>query len=365
MFPGCCLTLERENSDMSLYDKLTSSGVAIALMFVLACNNKPPRPSALSNATQQALAVEAMVVQPQRLGTSVIVPGTILPEESTMIYAEVAGRITELNIREGAYVNKGALLVKLYDGDLQAQLRKLEVQLAIADKTEQRQAELLRIQGISQQEYDLSLLQVNNLKADMDITREAILKTEIRAPFSGRIGLRNVSPGAYVTPTTVLTTISQVNRLKIQFNVPERYGPQLTQGLPISFSVDGVDKEFTATVLATEVSINEASRTLAVRAQVKEPDNTLIPGAFARVQIGLDQNDNALMIPNITVVPQGRLKLIYLYKNGKAARVEVATGIRDSLNVEVVSGLKPGDTLITSSILFLRPGIDVEISSIQ
>jgi membrane fusion protein (multidrug efflux system) len=122
------------------------------------------------------------------------------------------------------------LLAKLYDGDLQAQLRKLDVQLKIAEQTEKRQAELIKIQGISQQEYDLSLLQVSNLKADIDILKEAVRKTEIRAPFSGKLGLKNISDGAYVTSATIVTTISQVSQLKIQFNVPEKYGSQLETG---------------------------------------------------------------------------------------------------------------------------------------
>ena len=147
--------------------------------------------------------------------------------------------MVELNVREGTFVSKGALLAKLYDGDLQAQLRKLDVQLKIAEQTEKRQAELIKIQGISQQEYDLSLLQVSNLKADIDIIKEAIRKTEIRAPFSGKLGLKNISDGAYVTSATIITTISQVNQLKIQFNVPEKYGSQLRTGQSINFTVDG------------------------------------------------------------------------------------------------------------------------------
>ena len=175
--------------------------------------------------------------------------------------------MVQLNIKEGRRVTQGALLAKLYDGDLQAQLRKLEVQLKIAEQTEKRQAELLKIQGISQQEYDLSLLQVLNLKADMDIIKEDIRKTEIRAPFSGKLGLKNVSPGAYITPATILTTISQVDKLKIQFNVPERYGAQLKHGLT-SFIFQWMDppKQFTATVIASEISIDETTRSLAVRA---------------------------------------------------------------------------------------------------
>jgi membrane fusion protein (multidrug efflux system) len=288
-----------------------------------------------------------------------------MASESTVIHPEVPGRIVELNIREGGYANKGALLAKLYDGDLQAQLRKLEVQLKIAEQTEQRQGELLKIQGISRQDYDLSLLQVQTLKADIDINREAVRKTEIRAPFSGKLGLKNVSPGAYVTSATALTTISQVSNLKIQFNVPERYGALLTNGHPVTFVIDGTDKTFNASVLATEVMIDELTRSLAIRATIRDKDPALIPGAFAEVKIVLGRSDEALMIPSIIVIPQGRKKQVFQYKGGKVLPVEIETGVRDSIRIEVTKGLKTCDTVITSSVLFLRSGMDVEVSRVE
>lgn len=327
--------------------------------------SKPAIPASGGPAQQAALSVDAQIAHAQSLSSDIIIPGTLMAFENTEIRPEISGRLVELNIREGASVNQGALLAKLYDGDLQAQLRKLEVQLSIAEQTEKRQAELLKIQGISQQDYDLSLLQVKTLKADMDIVQEAILKTEIRAPFSGRLGFRNVSPGAIVTPTHVLTTIGQVNKLKVQFNVPERYSAQLRNGMNVSFDIDGSPKSFSASVLATEIMIDEATRSLAVRAAVKESDPALIPGTFAKVHLVLGQSTGALMVPNIAVIPQGRTKQLYLYKSGKAMPTSIITGVRDSTNIEVVSGLKAGDTVITSSILFLRPGIDVRIVNLD
>lgn len=330
-----------------------------------ACQGSDSDPAASSAPAQpSALAVETIVARPQSLTADIRVPGTILAAESTEIHPETSGRIVQLNLREGAYVSKGALLAKLYDGDLQAQLRKLEVQLEIAEQTEERQSKLLQIQGISQQDYDLSLLQVQTLKADIDIVRESITKTEIRAPFSGKLGLKNVSPGAYVTPATAMATIGQVDQLKLQFNVPERYGAQLTNGLEVSFAVDGSTRQFRATVQATEVRIDELTRSLAVRALIKDKDPVLIPGAFAEVQIVLGRRDSALLVPSLIVIPQGRRKQIFLYKNGKAVPTDIETGVRDSLQVEVVNGLEVGDTVITSSLLFLRGGMDVRVADV-
>jgi len=314
---------------------------------------------------QKALVVQTLIAAPQSLSADIEVPGTIMANETAEIHPEVSGRLVQLNIKEGTNVSVGALLAKLYDGDLQAQLRKLEVQLKIAEQTEKRQAELVKIQGISQQEYDLSLLGVLNLKADMDIIKESIRKTEIRAPFGGKLGLKNVSPGAYVTPTSVLTTISQVSSLKIQFNVPERYGAQLKPGLPVSFSIDGTNKTFTANVIASEISIDENTRSLAVRALIKQQDPALIPGAFAKVKIVLGKNNEALMVPNSVIIPSGRKKQLYVYEGGKAMMKEVTTGVRDSTNIQVLTGIKAGDTVITSAVLFLRPGLAVELAENQ
>jgi membrane fusion protein (multidrug efflux system) len=349
---------------MAKTPKLVTGFVSIVFIStIMSCNGKKDTnmQQSATQMQQQNLVVDVMIAAARSLNADIEVPGTILANESTEIHPEVSGRIVELNVKEGTFVQQGALLAKLYDGDLQAQLRKLEVQLKIAEQTEKRQAELLKIQGISQQEYDLSLLQVNNLKADIDIIKESIRKTEIRAPFSGKLGLKNISPGAYVTPSTIVTTISQVTLLKIQFNVPERYGSQLRTGQNISFTIDGSLKTFNASVIASEVKMDENTRSLAIRAVVKETNPALIPGAFAKVRIVLGQNENAIMIPNIIVVPQGRKKQVFLYKAGKSVPVDITTGVRDSTEIQVLAGVKAGDTVITSGLLFLRPGADVKL----
>lgn len=343
--------------------KYIHSGLLVLLMLTgIACKKDPatgPVPAA-SNA-QKPLGVNILIATPQSLSADVEVPGTILANESTEIHPEVSGRLTELHIKEGETVKEGTLLAKLYDGDLQAQLRKLEVQLKIAEQTEKRQAELVKIQGVSQQEYDLSLLQVLNLKADMDIIRESIRKTEIRAPFTGKMGLKNVSPGAYVTPSTIMTTISQVNTLKVQFNIPERYGSKLRPGMTVQFSVDGSSKIFSAVVLASEISVDEDTRSLAIRAQVRQHDPALIPGAFAKVKVVFGGNEDAIMIPTNALIPVGRKKQVYVYEAGKAMVRDVTTGVRDSTNVQILTGIDPGDTVITSAVLFLRPGLAVTL----
>ena len=333
---------------------------------IISCGDKKKdAPPVGAQMQQQVITADALIVATRPLSSDIEIPGTILANETTEIHPEVSGRVVQLNVREGTFVSKGALLAKLYDGDLQAQLRKLDVQLQIAEQTEKRQAELIKIQGISQQEYDLSLLGVSNLKADIDILKEAVRKTEIRAPFSGKLGLKNISDGAYVTSATIVTTISQVNILKVQFNVPEKYGSQLRTGQSINFTVDGSNKTYSANIIASEVKMDENTRSLAIRGVVKNGDASLIPGVFAKVKIVLGQNENAIMIPTIVVQPLGRKKLVYLYRGGKSMPTDITTGIRDSSSVQVLTGLSVGDTVITTGLLFLRPGADIKLKKVS
>jgi membrane fusion protein (multidrug efflux system) len=311
---------------------------------------------------QPPMAVDIFVIKPTLINEKIEVSGSLEANETTEIHPEISGRLVQLNIAEGKFVSKGALLAKIYDGDLQAQLKKLQVQLDIAKTNEERSAQLLKIQGISKSDYDASLLNVNNIRADIDITNANITKTEIRAPFDGKLGLKNISPGAFITPLTAVTTISQVNKLKLQFSVPEKYGQEIKNGQPISFTVNGSEKTFTATVLATATTIGQDTRSLTIRALVQNTDPALIPGTFANVQMILGNNPNAIMIPNSSVVPQGRKKQVFVFKDSKALSKEITTGVRDSANVQVLAGLVAGDTLITSGLLFLRPGVDVKIS---
>jgi membrane fusion protein, multidrug efflux system len=335
---------------------------ALALM---SCKQKKETaPAAGRQTAPQVLSLEGLVATTKTISAQIEVPGSILANESTEIRPEVSGRVVQLNIKEGAFVSQGALLAKLYDEDLQAQMKKLQVQLKIADQTEKRQSQLLKIQGISQQDYDLSLLQVHNLNADMDIVKTAIRRTEIRAPFSGKLGLRNISPGAYVTPTTIATTISQVSQLKLQFSIPEKYGAQLKNGQNIDFTIDGVEKKFSASIIATESGITENTRSLAVRALIKNKDESLLPGAFAKVKLKLEKSEDAIMIPNSSVLPQGRSKFIYLFRSGKARQTEITTGVRDSTNIQALSGIDKGDTVITSGLLYLRPDVDVKLTKL-
>jgi membrane fusion protein (multidrug efflux system) len=340
--------------------------IATFAFLLTACGGKKKKQAAAATPPrqQQVLKVDAYIVTTQPFAENIEVPGSIIANEGTEIHPEVSGRIVALNVAEGKYVSRGTLLAKLYDGDLQAQLKKVMVQLDIAKKTEERQAQLLKIQGISQQDYDLSLLQVNNLRADIDIIRTSISKTEIRAPFSGKLGLKNISPGAYVTPTTIIAVINQVDQLKLDFTIPEKYTSQVKVGQIVHFSYEGSPAKFAAKVTATESSVAENTRSLMVRAIVQNKDAGLLPGAFAKVELDFDPNPNAILIPTQAVLPQARGKKVIVFNGGVAKFREIETGARDSARIQVIKGLQAGDTIVTTGLLSIRPEGKIQIAKI-
>ncbi len=317
-----------------------------------------------AGAQQPPMRVDGYVVIPQLFQETIEVPGTVVANEVAEIHPEVSGRIVRLNVAEGQNVSRGTLLAKLYDGDLVAQLNKLQVQLKIAEKTEERQSELLKIQGISQQDYDLSLLQVHNLKADIGIIRTSISKTEVRAPFSGKLGLKSISPGQYVTPSTVIAVINQTDQLKLDFTVPEKYTNQIKIGQQVGFTYEGSRKELAAKVIATESNVSENTRSLTVRAQVVGKEQGLLPGAFAKVKLTFDPDPNALLVPTQAVLPQARGKKLILYKGGTAIFADVITGTRDSIRIQILDGIQPGDTVVVTGLLSVRPESKIQIGRI-
>ncbi len=337
---------------------------ATTCWLVVSCGGEKPK---VTDAVPGAasISIEGQILRPEALSQAIQVSGTIIPFESTVLQPEVSGRTVLVNLPEGKTVAKGTLLVKIFDGELQAQLKKLEVQLDIARATELRQKQLLEINGISQQEYDLSLLQVRNLESEMELIRVQIGKTELRAPFSGTIGLKQISQGAYITPGTTVATLRQINRLKLDFSVPEKYSSEVRAGQEITFRVEGSDELFQATVLATEEGVNEDTRTLNVRAVVKENSRQLVPGSFAQILLTLAEHNDALMVPTQSIIPQARDKRVIVSRGGVAEFVPVKTGIRKEDVVEVTEGLQPGDTIVVTGMLFLRPGAKLQFASVK
>lgn len=298
-------------------------------------------------------SVNGYIVKPTMIANSVVATGSLVANEQVDIYSEISGRIVTLNIREGQPVAKGSLLVKIYDGDLQAQLQKFKVVEENARRTEERNKQLLERGGISQQEYDIIVTNLKGTLADIDLTKAALRRTEIRAPFAGVIGIRNVSPGAVVSPQTLIARLQQLNPLKLDFTVPERYSSSVRGGERINFTVEGSLAGFTGQIYAIEPDVDVETRSLRIRARVANTSRDLRPGAFAKVNL-VFREDKALTIPSQALLPQTRGKQVVVVRNGKATFVEVLTGIRDKNNIQITKGLAIGDTVVTTGLLFVK-----------
>ena len=332
---------------------------------MFSCQSKGNDKSDTNKKDKTQSFLDGYIIKPVSLEQTISVSGTLKSYEETVLMSETSGRVVMLNLPEGKFVKQGTVLVKLFDDDLQANLKKLNNQLEIAEQTNKRQTELIKINGISQNDYDLTVLQVHSIKADIDVMKAQIRKTQILAPFDGIIGLRNISPGAEVNPTIALATIRTSDKLKLDFSIPEKYGNQVLPGMKIKFNINGTDKLFDASVMATEQEIEAITRNLRVRAIVNSNSNLLIPGAFTNVVLTMGINKNALMIPTQAIIPMERDKSVIISKHGIAKVVIVKTGTRKESLVEIIQGLNAGDTVVTTGLMFIKKGMKLKFSKIN
>lgn len=307
--------------------------------------------------------INGFVVVSQRLQEDIVSSGSLLPNEQVDIYPEISARITQLNIREGQPVAKGALLVKLFDADLRAQLQKLQAQADNARRTEERNKQLLERGGISQQEYDIVTTNLRSSLADIELVKANLQRTEIRAPFSGVIGLRNVSDGAVVSPNTLIVRLQQISSLKLDFSIPEKYGQYVRPGSQVSFLVDGSTQPSQGVVYAVEPGVEEQTRNLRIRARVNNASIRFRPGTFARVTLTV-QNQQSLVVPTQAVIPQTRTNQVIVVKGGKAVFKDVQVGLRTAGTIQILSGLQRGDTIATTGLLFLKPDAPVKVGKL-
>lgn len=319
---------------------------------------------AKAKTAQQVMGVTGYIAEYSKLSNSINTIGTVIAADEVDLQPETSGRIVFLQINEGGFVSKGTLLAKIKDTELQAQLKKLKAQHTIAVSNEKRLAELLRINGVAQQEYDLALNTLNNIEADMDLLKAQIDKTEIRAPFSGKLGLRNISMGAYVSPSTIITSLQNLSQLKMDITIPEKYSSVVEVGNKMQCSVEGILQPFLAKISAIQPQIDEDTRNLKVRAIIENPDRKLVPGAFVKVQLKLADINNAVMIPANAIIPDGKSKKVIIADSSRAKFVLVETGLRLENEVQILNGIKVGDTVLTSGILQVKPNAAVRFTQV-
>jgi membrane fusion protein (multidrug efflux system) len=309
--------------------------------------------------------VDATVLRPGSVTEQIRTTGTLRADESVELTAEASGKITAIQFEEGERVQAGDLLVQINDAELQAERRRLEHRLQLASDRAERQKRLLAEGGVSQEEYDATVNEVEVLRAELEGVEAQIAKTEIRAPFSGVVGLRSVSEGAYVSPETQITTLKRLDPIKVDFSVSEQYTARMSAGQPISFTVRGVEQPVSGEVYATNVEVDSDTRTLRVRARADNPDRLLRPGMFADVTVSLGTIEDAVVVPSFAVLPTLDGQRVFVVEDGTAQPRNVTLGVRTDSTVQVTEGLSLRDTVITSGIQELRSGLPVRVETLD
>ena len=312
----------------------------------------------------EVLPVNAVVLAEGGLTDLIIATGTVLADEQVNLSAEVSGRITSIRFDEGTAVNKGDLLVTINDAELLAQIEKNKYTVKLAEERELRQRKLLTREAVSQEVYDKALTDLNTVQSEAAVLEAQLMKTRIVAPFSGIVGLRQVSEGAYITPGQQIASLTRTQPVKIEFSVPERFAGSVEKGSRVQFTVEGNSQTLEASVYAVEPRIDPLTRALTVRALYPNRNRELNPGSFARVEFNLNHMDNALAVPAQAIIPELGGNKVYVYRSGVAREVKVSVGIRTSDAVQIIDGLSAGDTVITTGILQVREGLPLSIDKL-
>ena len=328
--------------------------------FLLLCLSSPvfaqaPKPA-------PALPVKAV---PAKLARAVLETGAIgnlRADEAIVIRPEIAGRIARIAFDEGQTVKKGALLARMDASETRALVESSKVQAKLDKQRLDRAADLRKKGFISQQALDEAQSNYARALAKQREDEAKLAKSEIRAPFAGVAGLRQVSEGAYVAAGTDIARLEKIDQLKLDFRVPETFLAQLQAGLAVSVAVDAFPQaSFPGKIYAIEPAVDEQTRTVLARARVTNPQLKLRPGMFARVQLTLGVRENAVWVPEEAIVPRGQDSTVFRIVEGKAELVVVQTGTRKVGEVEIMKGLGAGDLVVTEGTQRLAPGMQVSI----
>ena len=303
---------------------------------------------------EQPITVSGTVVKLQTFDNNLALSGSIEANEQVEIRSEVSGIVKTIYFQEGSNVAKGQVLLKVDDIELKAQLAQAKTKESLASENERRAKLLLQKEAISQEEYDVARADHQSAKAQSQLILAQIEKTTVRAPFSGKIGLRSISPGTYVTPALLVAKLVNSGQLKITFSIPEKYASQVNKNGIITFKVTGSDQTYTAKIYAIEPEVEIATRTLKVRALADNKNGKLLPGTFADVQLPLDIIKDAVVIPTEAIIPVQDGKKVFIADKGMAKEVMVETATRTDASILVLSGLKVGDTVLTSGVMSLK-----------
>ncbi len=336
--------------------------LAKMLFFPESTEGKSKGPNA-KKPPEAVLAVDIMVLKSQKAASEIQSTGTVLPNEKVELASEGSGKVIGIYFKEGSFVKAGQLLVKLNDADIRAQLNKARVALTLSKNQASRQEKLLAIQGTSKEDFDIAQNQVLSYQSDINYYRSLITKTEIRAPFSGVIGFRSIALGSYVSPSTVVATLQQLNPIKIEFTAPEKYLNDFKVGQNFEFTTETNNKKSIAKVATIDPQIDLNTRSIKIRG-IAENKSGLMPGNFVKINIDVSKNVETILIPTSSVVPILKGQKVYIVKNGKAVEKVIEISDRNEKNVSVDKGLSEGDSLIVTGIIMLKEGMAVKPSKI-
>jgi membrane fusion protein, multidrug efflux system len=319
---------------------------------------KPGGPAAVLN-------VNGIVIKTENFSNSLSIAGSIEANEQVDIRSEISGLVTAINFTEGTSVSRGKVLVKINDLELQAQLSQALTKQNLAQETESRAGMLLQKEAISKEEYDVALAELKSLQSQTQLIRAQLAKTQIRAPFSGKIGLRSISAGEYITPSSTIARLVSTNPVKITFSIPEKYAGSIKMNTPISFTVAGSKNVYQGIVYALEPGIDISTRTLQLKATASNSKGDLLPGSFAKIDMPLMNVNDAILIPTESIIPVLTGKKVFISSNGIAKEVMVETGTRTEKSVLITSGLKVGDTVLTTGIMSLKKDAPVIVNVVN
>lgn len=367
------------NARRLLYTGIAAIGISALGAYAYYIQRKPQLPSEQTSSpavsgekssagakTGQAgpVAVDVASVATTRLVDDINAVGSIRSNESVVIRPEVSGRIANLNFNDGQPVRKGQLLVAFDSSVNQAEVQQAKAELGIARANFERTVDLAKQKFISDRARDESQANVQVLEAKLALAQARLAKLEIRAPFSGIVGIRNISVGDYVKDGTDLVNLEDISSVKVDFRVPEKYADLVARGQAIEVVVDALPgKPFHAKVDAVDPQVDSSGRSALLRGRIDNPEGRLKPGMFARVRLILAERNDALVVPEEAIVPQGSKVMVWKVVDGKAVRTEVRTGLRRAAKVEILQGLEKGDMVVTAGQIRLsKDGTPVRIS---
>jgi membrane fusion protein (multidrug efflux system) len=308
------------------------------------------------------IPVEAAKVESGPLSERVIAIGSLASNESIVVRPEVAGRIMEIGFEEGEPVSQGDLLIKLDDSLNQAEINETEARLKLAERNFERVEGLASNRIATERSRDEARSSLDVSTAALELAKVKLQKTRLVAPFDGIAGLRQVSVGDYVTIGQDLFNLEDIDPIKVDFRIAEKFLPAIRDGQTIEISVDAYPgRIFKGEVYAIDPRIDAAGRSVVLRARVANQERILRPGLFARVTLVLELKPDALTIPEQAIVPRGDSQFVFRIADGKVTQTKVTIGTRRNGRVEIVEGLSSGDTVVTAGHQKLRDGAGVKI----